>query len=268
MIGDAVRRLKPLVQLLHREGADGGPVSQETTSDRQADKPSWKGVAPMPHTKFLSRGVGALAAVTAIAAGAVPALAGSAPNHVSIRIEGKTKTLLPQSVVAKVPATVTMAGHSCPGASGAGVLQAATKGRWAGTYSSSFKDFLVTKILGETDIYAKTKSYWALFVNHVMASTGICGVKLKRGEQLLFASVGATETPGLPLGITVSGTIAKVVYYTAKGAAVAAPGVTVKSGTTSTKTNAAGKATLPAYSKPTTVTASKKGYIRAEALAG
>lgn len=219
----------------------------------------------MPATRFLASGAVALASTIAVTS----ALAVTPASSVTVRVEGKAKTLLPSTAerLTKLVA-VSRSGHTCAARSGAGALTAATKGKWSGPYSSSLKDFEVLTILGDTENYAKTKSYWEVFVNNVAASTGICGLTLKPGAQLLFAAVGATESPALPLGITVRGTTAKVVYYTAKGKAVAASGVTVKSGTTSTTTNAAGKATLPAYAKPTTVTASKRGYIRAEALAG
>jgi hypothetical protein len=218
----------------------------------------------MHHKNLLTSG--AAAAVTGLILAAAPtALAAGSLPKVSVRVEGKTKTLLAATTVQATSKAVSQGGHSCAGDSGAGAFNVATKGKWSGSWSASLADFEVTKILGETDNYSTTKSYWEVFVNNVAASTGICGIKLKAGEQLLFAAVGNTESPALPLGITVSGTTAKVVYYTAKGKAKPLAGVTVKGGTATTKTNSAGKATLPAYGKPTTVTASKTGYIRAEA---
>jgi Domain of unknown function (DUF4430) len=208
---------------------------------------------------------GATAIASCLALIAVPAaVAGSTLPKVSVRVEGKTKNLLPATVVQPVAGKVR---KDCSSASGAGAFNLATKGKWSGAYSKKYGDFQIEKILGETDDYTTTKSYWEIFVNNVAASSGACGIKLKKGESILFAAVGNTEKPGLPLGVTVSGTTAKVVYYTAKGKAVALAGATVKSGTSTVKTNAAGKATLPAYSKPTTVAASKTGYIRAEAVA-
>ena len=143
------------------------------------------------------------------------------------------------------PSTVTSQPGSCAGDTAAGPFNLATKGKWSGTWSSSYSDFDVTKILGETDNYSTTKTYWSLYVNNVLASTGICGVKLKAGEQILWAAVGNTETPGLPLGITISGTTAKVVYYTAKGKAKPLVGATVASGTSKLTTSAAGTVLSP-----------------------
>lgn len=209
------------------------------------------------------------ASVLASAAVAVsPAVASSSHPKVSVRVEGKSRTLVPSRVVKTTAGLVEKGGHSCSAASGAGAFNLATKGRWSGTWSASLKDFEVTKILGDTENYTTTSSYWEVFVNNVAASTGLCGIKLKSGEKILLAAVGDKETPALPLGVSVSGTTAKVVYYTAKGKARPAAGVTVKSGTSTVRTNAAGRAALPAYSKPTTVTATKAGYIRAEAIAG
>jgi hypothetical protein len=221
----------------------------------------------MPRTQILVTGAGALASA-ALFAVAPTAVAGSTLPKVSVRVEGTAKTLLPATVVQPVPGLVKKGGHSCSADSGAGAFNLATKGKWSGTWSSSLKDFEVLKILGDTENYAKTKSYWEVLVNDVPASTGLCGLKLKAGERILLAAIGAKESPALPLGVTVRGTTARVVYYTAKGKPVALAGATVKSGTSRVKTNAAGKATLPAYSKPTTVTATKTGYIRAEATAG
>jgi hypothetical protein len=71
----------------------------------------------------------------------------------------------------------------CPGNSAAGALDAATHGKWSGKYFSSFSDIEVTSILG---VKAPGSDFWELVVNGKPASKGVCAVKLRPGEKLLF----------------------------------------------------------------------------------
>jgi hypothetical protein len=130
--------------------------------------------------------VGAPMAVAAVLA--APAL--GAGTKVSFRVEGASKTLLPATTVA-VPTTgsITKGGTpkgSCPQAgTAAGAFNVATHGDWTG------KDFSfgieVNSILGES--VNNSSRYWELFDNDHVANVGICDLKVKRGDQLLFASV-------------------------------------------------------------------------------
>jgi hypothetical protein len=170
---------------------------------------------------------------------------------------------------------VKKGGHSYSSNSGASALQAATKGAWSASWSSSLSDWEVLKILGETDNYTTTHSYWEVFVNDVPASTGICGIKpLHGGEQILLAAVGASESPADPLGLelpstaTVQGRFtAKVVYYTAKGQPKPLAGATVVFPGHTTKTNAHGEteSLIPTSAGSFVLRAYKQGYIRTEA---
>jgi len=137
--------------------------------------------------------IGILAAagapVAVVALLAAPAFAG-AQTKVSFRVEGATKTLLPAKTVT-VPSngSITKGGApkgSCPEAgTAAGALNVATHGDWTG------KDFSfgieVDSILGEK--VNNTSRYWELFDNNHVADEGICDLKVKSGDQLLFASV-------------------------------------------------------------------------------
>jgi hypothetical protein len=207
------------------------------------------------------------AALLALAASAAPAAAA-----VSIRVEGKTRTLLQTKSYAKVSGTVRKAGHTCPGDTVAGLLSVATRNRWSGTWYSSFNDFEVTKILGELDSYTGTKSYWELFVNNRVASAGVCSTTLTRNEHVLFAAVPATGTE-YPLGIravthtTAHGSVTvTVVRYDAKGKAHPLRGATVTLGKAKVTTGAAGTAVLhPTKAGKYTIRAAKAGYIRDEA---
>jgi hypothetical protein len=119
---------------------------------------------------------------------AAPALGAGA--KVSFRVEGASKTLLPATTVA-VPTSgsITKGGTpkgSCPEAgTAAGAFNVATRGDWTG------KDFSfgieVNSILGES--VNNSSRYWELFDNDHVANVGICDLKVKRGDQLLFASV-------------------------------------------------------------------------------
>lgn len=213
------------------------------------------------------------AAVATVAA--APAAAGT--PQVSVRVEGGRRTLLPATVVRAPSAAVVKGGHSCPGASGMGAFNKAVKGRWAGTWSTSLQDFDVMTILGDSEIYSKTKTYWALFVNNVTSSVGICGVKLHPGEKILFAAVGATESPGDPISVTAPARgrthrsiPLHIVYYDGKGKTHRLRGVTVSvagrsHGPTSLSVdhnaNYGLTASTPGRYK---VTVSKTGYVRDE----
>lgn len=207
---------------------------------------------------------------TAAALGLVctgPALAAST---VSVRVEGLKRTLLPAtSVKAPSSGSITKGGGSCPAASGAGALNAATKGRWNGTYSSGL-GIEVTQILGETRVFSKG-AWWELFVNNRAASVGVCDLKLHRGTQLLFAAVPAKGTT-YPLVVTAPKRATegkpftvKAIYYPGTGAkAKPVKGVTF-SGLTGT-TNASGVATLTAtHTGKVAIVGSAKGYVRSAA---
>ncbi|MHB8658238.1 MAG: DUF4430 domain-containing protein [Solirubrobacteraceae bacterium] len=122
---------------------------------------------------------------------------------------------------------------ACLADSAAGALNAATHGRWSGSFSKSYKDYFITAILGDTESGSKT--YWEILVNNVPASTGACEVRLHRGDRLLFAAVPVTGPAVYPIGIlapsiaTAGRSFAvKIVSYTASGKAKTLPGVTVR----------------------------------------
>jgi hypothetical protein len=215
--------------------------------------------------------------VLAGAAVAVPAAVASSGKTVSVRVEGLSTTRLLQHSITPT-AAVKKDGHSCGANTAAAALNAATNGRWSGTWSTSLKDFEVMKIDGETDNYTTTKSYWEIFVNNVASEAGICGTTLKPGEQVLFAAVGNSENPGAPITISSSGKNAFTVdYVNAKGKKLPLAGATVTvekesaktdsaAGTVATaKTGAKGTATVKVSAAGYyLVVASKKNYIRDE----
>jgi hypothetical protein len=223
-------------------------------------------------TRIIAAFVGVAALLASCAAVAVAS--GGGPT-VTVRIEGGSRTLLPATTV-HVPGGgfITKNGApqgKCSADSGAGALNVATKGRWGGSFSSSFGDYLVTKILGKTES-GKT-AYWAVLVNNVAAQTGVCGIKLHPGDRLLFAAVSlkskgyalttkapATAIAGKPFEV-------KVVFVNAKGVTHPLAGATVTGGGSKAMTNAKGIATVTeAHAGKITLDAAKTGYVRAAAV--
>jgi hypothetical protein len=163
---------------------------------------------------------------------------------------------------------------ACPASSAAGALQAATRGRWSGSWSTSFNDYFITTILGDTE--SGKRSYWELLVNNVAASKGACGISLHTGDQLLFAAVSIKGT-AFPLAVKLlSRPLAgkpfevQVVYYDATGAAKPLAGARVTAAvsgshrTISARTDASGVATLTESRLGLIeLMASKRGFIRA-----
>lgn len=147
--------------------------------------------------------VGAFAALGLITAAgtlaAAPAASLAGAPAVSVRVEGLNRTLLAATTVRPGTGSITRGGTppgACPVASGAGALDAATHHNWKGTYSSGL-GIEVTSILGETHTFT-SPYYWSLLVDNRYASTGVCGLKLHPGEQILLAAVpqkGATKDP-------------------------------------------------------------------------
>jgi hypothetical protein len=190
------------------------------------------------------------------------------PVSVSVRIEGKSRTLLPATTVRTRTGSITKGGTpagACPADTAAGALDAATRHDWSGSYGTY--GLSVTSVLGESHPFT-SPYYWSIFVNNRYASAGICGLKLKPGERLLFAAVSDKGT-AYPLVLsaphhatTGHAFTAKVTYYAAHGSARPLAGVSVSGH----PTNAAGEATVTASkSGALHLIASRAGYIRAEA---
>jgi hypothetical protein len=152
----------------------------------------------MHHSRILAVGAFAAAALLAVLAPlAGQASAGRAAHsepfrgiriHVDVRVEGITSTLLAETEVRAKAASVDKDGKptdTCEGDTAAVALQDATHGNWtAGTFSSGL-GYPVMAIKGES--YPFTSSYyWSFWVDNKPATTGICGVTLKKGDRLLF----------------------------------------------------------------------------------
>jgi hypothetical protein len=197
---------------------------------------------------------------------------GASSSKVTVRVEGLSRTLLPPKTVTAHPGWITRFGAPtgrCPETSAAGALDVATKHGWGGKFESSFGDYEITSILGETHTFT-SKDFWEIFVNNVAASAGACASPLRPGEQLLFAAVPqkGTEYPmaiKAPSAATVGHPFdVEVVWFNAKGKAEPLAGATVSVAGRSGKTNGHGVVPLtPSHPGTFVLTADRAGYIRA-----
>jgi hypothetical protein len=214
-----------------------------------------------------------LAAGLAAGALAAPAAAAAVPVHV--RVEGAKKTLLPDTRVTTNPGRIVglTGSTTCSGGSGLGALDAATRGRWGGSYSASLGDYAVEQILGERHTFS-SGSFWGIFVNDGFASTGLCGYQPKAGDELLLAASPGSGT-SLPLAITApkrakvgKGFRVKVTRFTSSGAEKPAgrARVTGPNGLRG-KTNGAGRLRLVTeHAGRVELTATRKNGIRDEVV--
>ncbi len=201
-------------------------------------------------------------------AGAGSALA--AKTAVALRIEGVSRTLLPTALVVPGKQPITKGGtpaSACPATTAAGALDAASFHDWDGTYGQY--GLSVTSILGESHpLTATSKYYWSIWVDDRYAPSGICGLKLHTGQDLLFAAVpDAGTTYPVVLTVPEHATVghpftAKAFYYKGKKRTPAA-GATIAAGSVHTTANAQGVAMFTlSRTGEVDLQASGKGYIR------
>jgi hypothetical protein len=209
--------------------------------------------------------------------GAARALAVASPvalgagSQVTVRVEGKKRNLLETKSIHTHGGFITRGGApsgACSATSGAGALDVATKHHWVGTWSTSFNDYLIKSILGDTE--SSSKSYWGIWINNTYAPTGACGLKLHAGDQLLFAvdSVAHHEHPlaiKAPSHATAGKSFGvKVVWFSDKGKSKPLAGAHLTGAGQRVVTNSHGIAQVVASKAGRlTLGASDNGYIRA-----
>ncbi len=113
-----------------------------------------------------------------------PSALGSSNTAVRVQIRTLTKTLKTADVHGEkgwITKGRTPAGK-CSASSAAGALNAATHGRWSGKYYSGVGIF-ITSILG---VKPSGADYWGVYVNGRFSSKGVCDIKLRSGQRLLF----------------------------------------------------------------------------------
>jgi hypothetical protein len=196
--------------------------------------------------------------------------ASAAGPAVTVRVEGLKRTLLPTTAVHVDGGSITKGGApagACPARSAAGALDAAVRHHWAGTWSTTFNDYEVTSILGEAHSFS-SKLYWSVWVGNKYAPAGVCGVKLHRGEKLLFAVEGS-KTKGLiaieaPRAATVGQPFTvTVVWFNPGGKSKPLGGATVSGAGAISQTDSQGTVELtPTQAGTLTLKAAHAGYVR------
>jgi len=226
-------------------------------------------VALLQHRNILALG----AAILAVLLLPTAALAAGVSN-VTVRVEGLKRTLLAPAVVHTGTGSITKGGTppgKCSAAGAAGALDVATHHRWNGTWESNYASLLLTSVLGEAHTLS-SKDYWSIWVDGKYAQSGLCGLKLHRGEQLLFAAV-PDSFKGEPLVLSApAGTTAgkpftvKVTYVTSAGTRKPLGHVHITGKGLSAFTNNQGTATIvDNHAGTLTLNADATGYIRAAA---
>ena len=224
---------------------------------------------PIRLTGLLCGGLLALSAANAAAA-----------VDVSIRVEGKSSTLVKERTVTVSDGAINKDGnpeHTCTGETALGALHAGTGGDWTGEWFEGL-GYSITSIKGNTP---KSPGYFELWVNHQLSSTGFCDTVVREGDDVLVfvqdceydPALQGCKDPVTPLGVRVAKTIRrnqvrtiKVVDYAPTGKATAERGATVfVNGVRLGKTKADGtikvKGTKLGFA---TIYAKKAGHARSE----
>ena len=126
------------------------------------------------------RSAGLAAGLLALAL-APPALAGPS---VTIRVEGKAKTMVEEQRLATPDAPVPTSTGTCNGNTALGALHQAVAGDWSGngTYGTEF----VERIRDENYPLGATPDGWTFWVNNKEASSGPCDYTAQEGDQILY----------------------------------------------------------------------------------
>ncbi len=208
---------------------------------------------------------------TLVALFTMPAVALAAKGPaVGLRIEGAKRTLLLPTTIQTRSGWITRGGApkgACSAESAQGALNVATHGHWTGQWYPSYHEYFITSILGERPTGA---NYWTIFVNNHSSSLGACDIKLRAGEQLLFAvtngSQGASKLSSARSAIAGRSFEVKLVGYGAKAAPLAGVRIT-GNGIRPATTNRHGIARITdRHSGVLVLHAAPKGYVRTEAI--
>ncbi len=156
----------------------------------------------MKHSRILAVGVFVAAALSSLAL-PLAGQASSGGTQASVRVEGLSKTLLPETTVNAKPKTINKDGKPtdvCEGASGAVALEDATHGRWVAGGFFSGLGYSVEGIEGES--YSFTSSYyWSLWIDNKPATTGICAALHAKEKLLFFPQCSKESESSCPQGM-------------------------------------------------------------------
>ena len=216
---------------------------------------------------------GVLAGIVAAIALAAPAV--GAPANVTVRVEGTSATLVPETAVTTTTTPVLRDGHDCSGTSALGALDAVTGSAWAGTWFAGL-GWSVETIKGERHAFPDS-GYWALWLNEAYSELGLCGAELQEGDDVLVVpandgpildlrAVPATVAPGQPVTVTVlehGAAYRSVEPFDLIRTDGPAEGATVTYGAATATVGGDGKTELVfSGSGPVTVQATEAGHVR------
>ena len=135
----------------------------------------------------------------------------AAPAAPILRVEGASQTIFEGPVTTDGHVVTTESGgtHACDGTNDAddpvfgptptGALDDAARlggFSWDGTWSDSFRDFLVTRVGPDR---ATMTQFWGYFVNYESPSKGGCQLTVKDGDEVLYAFDAFSKTHALKL---------------------------------------------------------------------
>jgi hypothetical protein len=183
------------------------------------------------------------AALFAVLAMPASALAGE-PATVTVRVEGFSGTLLPQTQVTTSTTPVPVEGGTCSGTSAGGALYDAVKGNWRAVKGSFGVEILGIDGVDLPPFGEENYAYWSIWVNNSFASKGACEEELQTGADIVFAAQCFATGPYCP-----SDASAPEHFLTSSPPSASVVGineaVTLKIGSLSTASGAA-EAELPA----------------------
>ena len=189
---------------------------------------------------------GALPAALLALAIATPS-AGAAPVSVDLRIEGATKTIFDGAVTTDGHSIATASSggsHPCDGTNGGAsstpgpVATAALDDGarrygfdWDATWNTSFSDFLINQVGGESQTATQ---FWGYYVNFTQAQVGGCQRKVTQGDEVLWVFDAFSKTSALRLSGPASATTGRPVSVRVVDGANGSPeaGATVNGSTT------------------------------------
>jgi hypothetical protein len=180
------------------------------------------------------------------------------PATVTVRVEGLSETKLPSTTVTTTTTPVVKDGnsaHACPGTSALGALELATSGNWSGPWNSSFGQYEILTIEGETHLFeplSQANYFWSLWVDEKESEVGACEAQLGPGDRvLLFPSCFGSECPPpaspltveAPASASVGESVTVLVRrFKSNGEGEPAAGASVSGGAVPVLTDAGGRA--------------------------
>ncbi|TFL03488.1 hypothetical protein BDV98DRAFT_504375 [Pterulicium gracile] len=150
------------------------------------------------------------------------------PQLVKVRVEGETKTLFEGVVLTRGHNVTSASGgtHRCdgtnldanpkPGATCTGALDDAAKlakFEWDGSFSTSFDDYFVSTIAGQSQT---STQFWGLLLNFQLAPVGGCQQQVKNGDEAMWAFDAFSKSSFLKLSGPKTAVAGKAVTLTVK----------------------------------------------------